>query len=177
MTEDPRWDALALEGLAERAAMAVLDRLGLEPSVYEISLLGCNDARIAELNADFRGKPQPTNVLSWPSDERAAEVAGEAPDLPHPGSADDPESLGDIAIAWETCAREGEEQGKPMVDHVTHLIVHGVLHLLGYDHVEPGDADLMEGLEVRILASLGVPDPYYAGDQGLALSGKRTDGQ
>ncbi|MFN6924622.1 MAG: rRNA maturation RNase YbeY [Tabrizicola sp.] len=177
LIEDARWNGLGLAALAERAAGAVLADLGLPAEGFQISLLGCDDARIAVLNADFRGKPQPTNVLSWPSDERAAEVAGEAPDLPHPGSADDPESLGDIAIAWETCAREAEEQGKPMVDHVTHLIVHGVLHLLGYDHVEPGDADLMEGLEVRILASLGVPDPYYAGDQGLALSGKRTDGQ
>ncbi|WP_374395524.1 rRNA maturation RNase YbeY, partial [Tabrizicola sp.] len=103
---------------------------------------------------------QPTNVLSWPSEERAAEVVGEAPDLPEPGEADDPESLGDIAIAWETCAREAEAQGKPMADHVTHLLVHGVLHLLGYDHIEEEDAALMEGLEVRILASLGVSDPY-----------------
>ena len=73
---------------------------------------------------------------------------------------DDPEPLGDIAIAWETCAREAADQGKPMAKHVTHLIVHGVLHLLGYDHVEEEDAALMEGLEVRILASLGVSDPY-----------------
>jgi probable rRNA maturation factor len=87
-------------------------------------------------------------------------VVGEAPDLPEPGEADDPESLGDIAIAWETCAREAEAQGKPMANHVTHLLVHGVLHLLGYDHVEDEDALLMEGLEVRILASLGVSDPY-----------------
>ena len=68
--------------------------------------------------------------------------------------------LGDIAIAWETCAAEAEAQAKPMADHVAHLIVHGVLHLLGYDHIEDEDAALMEGLEVRILASLGVSDPY-----------------
>jgi probable rRNA maturation factor len=85
---------------------------------------------------------------------------GEAPEPPEPGAAEDPESLGDIAIAWETCAREAVEQDKPMAEHVTHLIVHGVLHLLGYDHIEDEDAALMEGLEVRILASLGVSDPY-----------------
>ena len=99
-------------------------------------------------------------MLSWPSEERAAEFVGEEPERPEPGTEDAPEELGDIAIAWETCAREAEAQGKPMADHVTHLIVHGVLHLLGYDHVEDEDAALMEGLEVRILASLGVSDPY-----------------
>jgi probable rRNA maturation factor len=158
--EDARWDAFGLPALAERAGRATLAAFGLPSDGFSISLMGCDDARIAVLNADFRGKPLPTNVLSWPSEERGAEYVGEAPVLPDPGEFDDPDSLGDIAIAWETCAREAEEQGKPMPDHVTHLLVHGVLHLLGYDHVEDEDAALMEGLEVRILASLGVSDPY-----------------
>lgn len=158
--EDARWEAFGLPALAERAGRAALEVLALPVAGFTISLMGCDDARIAVLNADFRGKPQPTNVLSWPSEERGAEFAGEAPEPPEPGAAEDPESLGDIAIAWETCAREAEAQGKPMTDHVTHLIVHGVLHLLGYDHIEEEDAALMEGLEVRILASLGVSDPY-----------------
>jgi probable rRNA maturation factor len=122
--------------------------------------MGCNDARIAELNAEFRAKGQATNVLSWPSEDRAPEFAGEAPRLPEPGEADDPESLGDIAIAWETCAREAAEQGKTMDAHITHLIVHGLLHLLGYDHVDDDDAELMETTETDILATLGVADPY-----------------
>lgn len=158
--EDARWETFGLAALAERAGRAVLAGLELPGEGFAISLMGCNDARIAVLNADFRGKPQPTNVLSWPSEERGAEFVGEAPEPPEPGHSDAPESLGDIAIAWETCAREAGEQGKPMVDHVTHLIVHGVLHLLGYDHVEDEDAALMEKLEARILASLGVSDPY-----------------
>lgn len=158
--EDTRWGDFGLPALAERAGRAALAGVGLPSEGFVVSLMGCDDARIATLNADFRGKPQPTNVLSWPSEERAAEVAGEMPDLPEPGDADDPESLGDIAVAWETCAREAQDQGKPMADHVTHLIVHGVLHLLGHDHVEEADAAVMEGLEVRILASLGVSDPY-----------------
>jgi probable rRNA maturation factor len=158
--EDARWEAFGLVPLAERAGLAALQGVGLPVEGFAIGLLGCDDARIAALNADFRGKPVPTNVLSWPSDDRAAEVAGDDPERPEPGAADDPESLGDIAIAWETCAREAAEQGKPMDDHVTHLIVHGILHLLGYDHVEDADAAVMERLEVGILASLGVSDPY-----------------
>jgi probable rRNA maturation factor len=158
--EDARWEAFGLEALAERAGRAALAGLGLPVAGFAISVMGCDDARIAALNAGFRGKPVPTNVLSWPSEDRAPDVVGEAPDLPEPGPAEDPESLGDIAIAWETCAREAEEHGKPMADHVTHLLVHGVLHLLGYDHVEDADAALMEALEVRILATLGLSDPY-----------------
>lgn len=158
--EDARWAAFGLEALAERAGRATLAILGLPVAGFSISLMGCDDARIAVLNADFRGKPTPTNVLSWPSEERGPEFVGEAPELPDPGDPDDPDPLGDIAIAWETCAREAEAQGKPMTDHVTHLIVHGILHLLGYDHIEDEDAALMEALEVRILASLGVSDPY-----------------
>lgn len=158
--EDARWEAFGLAALAERAGRAALAGVGLTAEGFQVSLMGCDDARIAVLNADFRGKPQPTNVLSWPSEERGAEFVGEVPEAPEPGEAEDPESLGDIAIAYETCAREAEDQGKPMVDHVTHLIVHGVLHLLGYDHVEEEDAAVMEAIEVRILASLGVSDPY-----------------
>jgi probable rRNA maturation factor len=160
VVEDPRWDAFGLGPLAERAARGALQGVGLPAGGFLIGLLACDDARIAVLNADFRGKPQPTNVLSWPSEERGAEVPGETPAPPDSGPEDDPESLGDIAIAWDTCAREAEEQGKPLQDHVTHLIVHATLHLLGFDHVEDADAAVMEATEVRILASLGVSDPY-----------------
>ncbi|THD84843.1 rRNA maturation RNase YbeY [Aliigemmobacter aestuarii] len=158
--EDDRWQAFGLEALADRATRAALAELELPASGYLISLMGCDDDRIAALNADFRGKPQPTNVLSWPSEERGADAPGAMPDLPGPGGPDDPEELGDIAIAYDTCAREADAQGKPMADHVTHLVVHGVLHLLGFDHIDDADAALMEACEVRILARLGVADPY-----------------
>jgi probable rRNA maturation factor len=160
LIEDARWEAFGLPAMAERAARATLATLGLPAEGFGISLMGCDDARIAVLNAEFRGKPRPTNVLSWPSEDRAAAEAGGMPGSPAPGASGDPESLGDIAIAWETCAAEAETQGKAMADHVTHLLVHGVLHLLGFDHVDGADAALMEGLEVRILASLGLSDPY-----------------
>jgi len=156
LIEDDRWDALDLESLAEAASAATLEELGLEPSVWEISLMGCDDARIAALNADFRGKPAATNVLSWPSDERGVAVAGEMPVAPDPA---DPE-LGDIAIAFDTCEAEARAADKPMADHVTHLIVHATLHLLGFDHERDADATLMEGLETQILGKMGLDDPY-----------------
>ncbi|MGC9371523.1 MAG: rRNA maturation RNase YbeY [Paracoccaceae bacterium] len=157
--EDERWEALALDDLAQTACAAVLAHLGLEGD-YEVSLLGCDDARIADLNADFRDKPRPTNVLSWPAEERGAETDGDMPEPPGEGLPGMPEELGDVAIAYETCLREAGEQGKAPADHVTHLLVHGCLHLLGFDHIRPRDADLMERLEVEILAKLGVADPY-----------------
>ena len=155
--EDSRWEAAGLSGLAEAAAQAVIAHLQLVPPFgdgFEISLLACDDARIADLNRDFRDKPTPTNVLSWPSEERAADEAGEAPFPP-----EDPE-LGDIAIAYDTCAREADEQGKEFSTHVSHLLVHGVLHLLGYDHIDDKDAALMEGLEVEILGKMNISNPY-----------------
>ena len=152
LIEDDRWQAAGLDALAERACGAALARLGVVGA--EISLLACDDARIAVLNAEFRGKPAATNVLSWPSEDRAADEPGGDPVPP-----EDLE-LGDIAIAWETCAREAEAAGRPFADHVTHLLVHGTLHLLGYDHIDDKDAGLMEALEVEILGKLGIADPY-----------------
>ncbi len=144
--EDPRWQAVGLADLAERAAGAALAAAGLEARDCEISLLGGDDGRIRALNAAFRGKDLPTNVLSWP-----------AADLPLPG---EPRFLGDLALAYETCAREAAEGGLALADHAAHLVVHGVLHLLGHDHAEDGPAAAMEALETKILASLGVRDPY-----------------
>lgn len=157
--EDDRWADFRLEAVATPAVRAAFAELGLPEVGFTLCLMGCDDSRILELNGDFRGKAKPTNVLSWPSEERGA-AEGEVPDLPEPGDADDPESLGDIAISYDTCAAEAAEAGKPMADHVTHLVVHGLLHLLGYDHIRAGDGDLMEATEVRILARLGLSDPY-----------------
>jgi probable rRNA maturation factor len=157
--EDPRWEAFGLSPLAETAAQATLAALGLPLAGYQIAVLACDDARIAALNADFRGKPVPTNVLSWPSEERGAATHGTLPDLPKANPAD-PTEIGDIAIAWDTCAREAADQDKTLAAHVTHLLVHGILHLLGFDHIHDADAASMEGTETRILASLGVSDPY-----------------
>lgn len=161
--EDPAWAVLDLEALAGRAEAATLEHLGLDPEICEIALLACDDTRIAALNADFRDKPRPTNVLSWPAEDLAPEEPGASPDLPEADFTGEI-ALGDIAIAYGTCAREAEEQGKTLADHTTHLIVHGLLHLLGYDHIRDPDATLMEGLEVEILGRLGLDNPYREQD-------------
>ncbi len=143
MIEDSRWTATGLTALAARAGDAALVHLGL-------------DARSAALNAAFRGQEQATNVLSWPLRDRAPEREGARPALP---GAEECE-LGDIALAYDTCTAEARAAGRVLSDHVTHLVVHGVLHLLGYDHLRDGDAELMERLEREILGTLGVDDPY-----------------
>lgn len=155
--EDSRWDGL--EALAARACGAVMVHLGYGEG-WEVSLLACDDARIAVLNGAFRDKAKATNVLSWPAEERGAEVPGEVPVRAEPEFPGGPLELGDIAIAYDTCAREAAEQHKAFDAHVTHLLVHGTLHLLGYDHIDDKDAGLMEGLEVEILGNLGISNPY-----------------
>jgi len=126
--------------LARRAATATLAAEGREGA--KLALLLADDVRIADLNARFRGKGGPTNVLSFPA-------------------ADDGEArLGDIALALGVCAEEARSQGKPLAHHLQHLVAHGVLHLLGYDHQSEAQALIMEAKERAILASLGVPDPY-----------------
>ena len=155
LIEDTRW--AGLDPLAARAVGAALEGVGLAPSAFEVSLLACDDTRIAALNEDFRQKGTPTNVLSWPSEERGAATDGE---MPVPPQLPQDAELGDIAISYDTCAREAAEAGRSFDHHVTHLIVHGTLHLLGFDHIRDLDAALMEGLEVEILGKLDIANPY-----------------
>lgn len=158
IVEDDRWQTVDLAGLAARAEQALFAQLDLAAE-WDITLMACDDARIAALNEDFREKPRPTNVLSWPSAERAAAAPGTVPAPPVPDSFGE-QFLGDIALAFETCTAEAQAGGLALQDHATHLIVHGILHLLGYDHETEADASLMEGIETRALAALGLADPY-----------------
>lgn len=143
--EDPSWAAIPdLQALVERAAAAALLEAGVEPDEgVELSCLFCDDDAIRALNAQWRGKDKPTNVLSFPTEGPGAESM-----------------LGDIALAWGTVAREAEAEGKRIVDHVAHLVIHGTLHLLGEDHEEEDEAEAMEALETRAMARLGLADPY-----------------
>ena len=147
--EDTRWEAVGLEALCDPAERAALAETGRAPEGFEIALMGCDDVRIGTLNADFRGKPAPTNVLSWPASD-SPPMVGATPEI----------ELGDIAIAYETCAREAAEKGISVQDHVTHLVIHGILHLLGYDHMNDTEAEEMEALEIKALAKLGIDNPY-----------------
>jgi len=156
--EDDRWDTLNIQALAQPACEATLTYFGIDQRYVEIGLLACNDARIVELNTEFRNKPEPTNVLSWPAKERSRPGKHPKPPITDPKGM--PEELGDIAISYDTCVREAGEAGKTVADHVTHLLVHGVLHLLGYDHIDDVDAGLMQRVEVEILGNLGISDPY-----------------
>ncbi len=137
--EDAAWtDALPdAVALAERAAAAALGAVE-----GDVVVLLTDDAAVHDLNARFRDRDQPTNVLSFPAAESAA---------PH---------LGDLVLAFGVCAAEAEAQGKTLADHLTHLTVHGVLHLLGRDHVDEAEAEAMEAEERTLLARLGVADPY-----------------
>jgi probable rRNA maturation factor len=151
--EEP-WPANDWPALAERACAALaLVVPELANPRLSASLLFTSDAEVHALNREWRERDKPTNVLSFPMLGRDALVG-----LSHDGP---PLLLGDVALAYETCAREADEKGALLADHAAHLIVHGLLHLAGYDHeLGAEQAEAMEALEVKALALIGVADPY-----------------
>ncbi len=147
------WEARAGDAAAAALALTPFAALADAAPLVEIAVRLTDDAEVHALNRDFRGKDKPTNVLSFP------QVQGDL--LEGLANSDDGEILlGDIVLARETCAREAEEKRISLVDHATHLIVHGTLHLVGYDHMDDAAAAAMEALEVKALASLGIANPY-----------------
>jgi len=134
-----------VDDLAASAAQAAI-AAATAPGLFILGVILTDDAEQRRLNRDYRGKDASTNVLSFPM--------GDA--MPGGG----PVMLGDVVLAFETVTREAAEQNKPLADHLRHLVVHGVLHLLGFDHENDIEAEVMEGREREILAGLGVPDPY-----------------
>jgi probable rRNA maturation factor len=149
LIESSAWDGLAdCTHIVSRAIAAAASQVEWERQGTAVIVLLCDDAAIADLNAQWRGVARPTNVLSFPAPPRHHAVGNEGT------------PLGDIAIAYETVAREAAEQGKTVGDHCSHLVVHGFLHLLGYDHEAGEEADRMEQLERDILARIGISDPY-----------------
>jgi probable rRNA maturation factor len=157
VTFDAAWRAHLVDpqGLCRRALAATLARAAMPPWLErpEIGVVFTDDAAARRLNRAWRGQDRPTNVLSFPTFERLVESAPrQVPAGPLP--------LGDVVLALETVRAEAAAARIPLADHVAHLIVHGCLHLLGYDHQNGADAALMEGLERQILATLGIADPY-----------------
>ncbi|MDE1148992.1 MAG: rRNA maturation RNase YbeY [Azospirillaceae bacterium] len=158
-----------VEELVTRAARQALaqalavDADALPEGEGEMSVLLSDNAAVQVLNNQYRGKDKPTNVLSFPMlDEGDDEDEGDDFDLPE-GMERPPYLLGDIILAYETLVTEAAEQAKPIANHLTHLVIHGVLHLLGYDHIEDAEAETMERLETVILADMGIADPYRDG--------------
>jgi probable rRNA maturation factor len=138
------------EAVIQRSIAAAAQMVDADDGEAELAVMLTDDAGIRTLNSNWRGIDKPTNVLSFP----ALQPTGAAT----PGDA--PRMLGDIAIAYETTRKEADEEQKPFDHHLSHLAVHGFLHLIGYDHEKDDDAEAMEGLEREILAQLGIPDPY-----------------
>ncbi len=146
---DDRWlSAPGIEDLIEKLAAATLQKARLAPERHCVSVALLSDAEIQSLNKAFRGKDAPTNVLSFPSASGMRRASVE------------PLFLGDVALAYETVVSEASSQGKTVIQHAAHLVVHGVLHLAGYDHGADADAERMEQAERAILAEFGIPDPY-----------------
>jgi probable rRNA maturation factor len=144
-----------VENTCRRVAAAALGAAAAgwpdaEVERMELAVVLADDARVRMLNRDYRGQDKPTNVLSF--------AALDDDDAPIPP--DGPIALGDVILAYETTVAEAAQEGKTLVQHLSHLVVHGVLHLLGHDHQDEGEAEEMEGLEVAVLAALGIPDPY-----------------
>jgi probable rRNA maturation factor len=155
LIESEAWKHVpAAEDVARQAIAAAASGTNIRNA--EISIVLCDDNTIAALNARWRGQKKPTNVLSFPA--RPLHVGVAIPErMP----------LGDIAIAYETLVREARESGKTIPDHLSHLVVHGFLHLAGYDHETDDEAEEMERLERDVLARIGVADPYRACDADI----------
>ena len=146
--EDARWRRVPrVAARARRAVRAALGACAPRYRAAETSVVLTSDAAIARLNARWRKTRGPTDVLSFPADDR-----------PRRGGA--PALLGDVVVAYGVAARDARAAGKPLGDHLAHLVVHGTLHLIGYDHDSDDAAERMEALERRILGTLGLPDPY-----------------
>ena len=154
--EDARWKTLELKQIANQAFFETLFLLDLQPKRFACCILACDNKQIKGLNNKFRGKNYPTNVLSFPARLENYEVKSTFT----PTEANNPRELGDIAIAFEICKKEATESKVKFEHHVYHLIIHSVLHLLGFDHEEEKNASKMEKIEVQVLAKLGISDPY-----------------
>ena len=154
--EDARWKTLELKQIANQAFFETLFLLDLHHKSFACCILACDNKQIKQLNNKFRGKNCPTNVLSFPASLENYETKNTLT----PGEANNFHELGDIAIAFDICKKEATKSKVKFEHHVYHLIIHSVLHLLGFDHEEEENATKMEKIEVQVLAKLGISNPY-----------------
>ncbi len=161
---DTDWEALATRAVSAAIAATPHGPLAAAAASVEISIRLTDDAEVRALNRDYRGKDAATNVLSFPMVQpdliAIVSANSDANDGAAPGAGGEV-LLGDIVLAHETCAAEARDKGISLADHATHLIVHGTLHLLGYDHIADPDAEAMEEIERDVLRRLGLRDPYH----------------
>ena len=155
--EDARWKTLNLLQIANAAFKETLSHLDMRSENFICCILACSSKKIKGLNAQFRGQNNSTNVLSFPSTPEISRLKSS----PKFEANVDPFELGDIAIAYEVCKKEADSSKIDFEHHVYHLIIHSVLHLLGYDHEEDKNAVEMEKIEVQVLANLGISNPYF----------------
>ena len=151
------WKKHNLTCLMSRLFNHVLEHFKYDAGNFNACLLGCDDKKITALNLSFLSKKKSTNILSWPSQERRSSCPGHWPMPLNPLS---DQFLGDIAISYDTCRREAHKSGKTIDSHATHLLIHSILHLMGFHHENNLDATLMENIEIEILGNLGEVNPY-----------------
>jgi probable rRNA maturation factor len=164
--KDKRWTEVPLEEIAKTALNLIVDRFLGKNNNFEVSILASNDSEIRKLNKNFRGKNTNTNIISWPEYNPQSKQPGDFPKQINK-SKSDPEGktfLGNLAISFERCSTEAEEKNINFEDHILHLLLHGYLHLVGFNHQNELDATLMENIEIRLLSGVGIKNPYELND-------------
>ena len=159
--QDHRWKSLPLDRIAQVSLNLITENILKKSNNFEISVLASNDYEISLLNMRFRGYNSPTDILSWPEHEYYRSKPGEFPKIASRSNlAQEAGFLGNLAISYDRCSIDSEKANLTLEDHLSHLLVHGCLHLVGFDHQNELDAALMETMEKELLAVLGIKNPY-----------------
>lgn len=165
--KDKRWLKIPLEEIGKGALKLIIDKFLGKDNNFEVSILASDDVEIRELNKNFRGIDGSTNIISWPEYETQSNQPGHIPDLVDKlkSGFEELTFLGNLAISFDRCSIEAEEKNIHFEDHVLHLLLHGCLHLIGFDHQNELDAFLMEDIEIRLLSRVDIKNPYELNDQ------------
>ena len=160
--KDDRWKKIPLQKIAQSSLNLIVDKILHKEKQLEISILASNDFELAKLNKQYRGSSTPTNILAWPEHDFKRSTPGALPNYTSTsyGDFDGLDFIGNLAISFDRCSIEAQEENISLEDHITHLLIHGFLHLIGFDHENELDATLMEEIEKRLLFQLGIKNPY-----------------
>ena len=165
--KDKRWVKIPLEEIGKGALKLIIDKFLGQDNNFEVSILASDDVVIRKLNKKFIGKDGSTNIISWPEHETLSNQPGHIPDLVTKlkSRSEGLTFLGNLALSFERCSIEAKEKNIHFEDHILHLLLHGCLHLIGFDHQNEKDANLMEDIEIRLLSGVGIKNPYELNDQ------------